>query len=51
MIKLVNIQKLKINAYGKLKDKEIDLDNHINIIHGENEAGKSSILTFITNIF
>ena len=47
----MNIQKLKINAYGKLKDKEIDLADNINIIHGENEAGKSTLLKFIVNTF
>ena len=51
MIELVKIQKLKINAYGKLKDKEIDLADNINIIHGENEAGKSTLLKFIVNTF
>ena len=50
MIELVKINKLKINAYGKLKDKEIELDDHINVVHGENEAGKSTILNFITNM-
>ena len=44
------IHKLKINAYGKLKDREIELDDHINVVHGENEAGKSTILNFITNM-
>lgn len=46
----MNLQKLKINAYGKLKDKEIEFKDHINIIYGKNEAGKSTILKFITNM-
>ena len=46
----MRLDKLKINAYGKLKDKEITLDNHINVIHGENEAGKSTILNFMINM-
>ncbi len=46
----MRIRRLKINAYGKLKDKEIELDDHINVIHGQNEAGKSTILNFIINI-
>ena len=50
MIELVKINKLKINAYGKLKDKEVELDDYINVIHGQNESGKSTILNFITNI-
>lgn len=47
----MKINKLKINAYGKIKEKEIDLKNNINIIYGKNEAGKSTILNFIINSF
>ena len=47
----MNINKIKINSYGKLKDKEINLNNGINIIYGKNEAGKSTILNFIVNTF
>ena len=46
----MNINKLKINAYGKIKDKEIDLKNGLNIIYGENESGKSTLLKFINNM-
>ena len=46
----MEINKLKINAYGKIKDKEIELDKNINIISGKNESGKSTILNFITNM-
>ena len=46
----MEINKLKINAYGKIKDKEINLNKNINIIYGKNESGKSTILNFITNI-
>ena len=47
----MKINKLKINAYGKLKEKEIDLKDGINILYGKNEAGKSTILKFIVNSF
>lgn len=47
----MKIKKLKINAFGSLKEKEIELDKHINIIHGNNESGKSTLLKFISNIF
>ena len=47
----MNINELKINAYGKIKDKKYILDRNINIIYGKNEAGKSTILNFITNSF
>ena len=47
----MKINKLKINSYGKLKEKEINLENGINLIHGENEAGKSTLIKFIINSF
>ena len=47
----MKINKIKINSYGKLKDKEIDLKDGINVIYGKNEAGKSTLLRFIINSF
>ena len=47
----MKINKIKINSYGKLKDKEINLKDNINIIYGENESGKSTLLKFMINSF
>ncbi len=47
----MEINKLKINNYGKLKEKEIELKKGINIIYGKNESGKSTLLNFITSCF
>lgn len=47
----MNILKLKINSYGRLKDKEIKLENGINLIHGKNESGKSTLINFIISSF
>ena len=47
----MRINELKINSYGKLKDKNIELKDGINIIYGENEKGKSTLLNFIVNSF
>ena len=47
----MKINKLKINAYGKLKEREIDLNDRINIIYGQNETGKSTLINFIINSF
>ena len=47
----MKINKLKINSYGKIKNKEIELNDGINIIYGKNESGKSTILNFIFNSF
>lgn len=45
------IKKINIDSFGKLKNKEINLEKGINIIYGENECGKSTISTFIKYIF
>ena len=45
----MKIKNIKINAYGNLENKEINLEDNINIIHGENEAGKSTLLSYIVN--
>ena len=47
----MKINKLKINAFGNLKDKEIEFSDGINIIHGENESGKSTLLKCIIDMF
>jgi len=47
----MKINNLKINGFGKIENKEINLKDGINIIYGENESGKSTILKFITSMF
>ena len=47
----MKIKNIKINNYGILKQKEIDLKNNINIIYGKNETGKSTLLNYLKNIF
>lgn len=41
---------LKINGFGKLKNKDITLEDGINIIYGKNESGKSSLLKFMSSM-
>lgn len=47
----MKIDKIKINGFGKIKNKEIELKDGINIIYGENEVGKSSLLKCIQAFF
>ena len=47
----MKIKNLKINHFGKLENKEIQFTDHINIVQGSNESGKSTLLKFIANIF
>lgn len=39
--------KLKLNYFGRFQNREIELKPGINLIYGDNEAGKSTIHTFI----
>lgn len=41
------LTKLKITSFGKLKNLEINFNEGLNVIYGANEAGKSTIQTFI----
>ena len=47
-MKILNI---KINSFGKLQNKEIELKDNINIIYGKNESGKSTMLKFMIGMF
>lgn len=47
----MKIKNLKINGFGKLENKEINLKDGINVIYGENESGKSTLLKFIISMF
>ena len=47
----MKIEKIKINSFGKLENKEYTLSENINLIYGKNEAGKSTLLKFIQNTF
>ena len=48
---ILKINKVIINSYGKLKNREIDLDSGINVIYGKNEAGKSTLINFLINLW
>ena len=47
----MQINDLKINGFGKLENKEIKLNKNINLIYGKNEAGKTTLLKFISCMF
>ena len=47
----MKINNLKINGFGKIENKEIKLSDNINLIYGENEAGKTTLLKFISGMF
>ncbi|MBR3153257.1 MAG: AAA family ATPase [Clostridia bacterium] len=47
----MKIKKIKINGFGKLQNVEIEFNDKINLIQGENESGKSTLLKFILAMF
>ena len=47
----MKIHKLKINAFGNIENKEIELSEGINVVYGKNEAGKSTLLKFIVDTY
>ena len=46
----MKIESLHIYSFGKLKDLRLNLNEGINLIEGQNEAGKSTIMAFIRSI-
>lgn len=47
----MKINSLYVNGFGKLEKKEVNFSNGINIITGNNESGKSTLLDFILAMF
>jgi len=47
----LRINNIKINSYGNIQNKEMNFTNGINIVKGKNESGKSTLLSYIVNIF
>lgn len=43
----MHIERLKIKGFGKLNDLELTFGKGFNLIYGENESGKSTLLWFI----
>lgn len=45
------IKKINYRVYGKLIDRELVFHDGLNVIYGENEAGKSTIFNSISSLF
>lgn len=43
----MKLEKIRINGFGKISEKNIGFGKNLNIIYGSNESGKSTIQTFI----
>lgn len=47
----MRIKKLSLNSFGKFNGETIAIDDHLNLIYGPNEAGKSTIKAAINTLF
>lgn len=48
---MLSIKRVKIDSYGGISDKQIELKDGLNVIYGKNESGKSTIRSFIHAVF
>lgn len=47
----MKINSVYIESFGKLKQKKIDFSDGLNVIYGENENGKTTVMSFIKMMF
>lgn len=47
----MKIDSVYISAFGKFEDKKFDFNDGLNLIYGENEDGKTTLITFIRMMF
>ncbi len=47
----MKINAINISAFGGIKNLELNLDNNFNIVYGDNENGKTTIMSFIKMMF
>lgn len=47
----MKIKRVYIAAFGGLKNKTVDFEDGFNVIYGENENGKTTVMTFIKIMF
>lgn len=47
----MKIKSVNIASFGKLKNYQMDFSDEFNVVYGENEAGKSTVMSFIKMMF
>lgn len=47
----MNIEKIYIDSFGKFEGFELDLSSDFNVIYGNNEDGKSTLMAFVRMMF
>ena len=51
MEKIMIIEKIRIECFGKLEQRDFEFCEGVNIIEGANESGKATLAAFIKFIF
>lgn len=46
----MKIQQIQIDGFGKWQDQSFDIDSNLQIVYGQNEAGKTTLNHFITSV-
>lgn len=44
----MKIRQARISSYGKLRERDFSFDDGLNVVYGPNEAGKSTLRSFLT---
>ncbi len=47
----MKLNSLNISAFGGIKNLSLSLDNNFNVVYGDNENGKTTVMTFIKMMF
>lgn len=47
----MNIKKLSVNSFGKLKNRSFEFSDGLNVVYGSNESGKTTLVSFIKYMF
>lgn len=47
----MRINSIYISAFGKIKDLKLDFSDNFNVVYGENENGKTTVMSFIKMMF
>ncbi len=50
-LRLMIIKKIEIDGFGKFQDSSFEFDNGLNLIYGNNEHGKTTLMSFVKMMF
>lgn len=47
----MKVRRARVGSFGTMKDRDFEFDDGLNVVYGPNEAGKTTLKTFITTSF